>query len=508
MADRLVRAMTYVILAVAVVWMGSKAATRLWDPDAWWHLRLGNDLIDQRSLATPHWSAFATADWVPTEPLPPPPRTRHWSVFATLPWVPTEPLPEIVSAYVERWLGLPGLAVLFCAAGLAVVLTVYVTNRVEAAVLPAAVATVFTVLASVGSMTSRPQLVSFVLLPIVLGAWLRTERDLRPAGGWCRSCGSGRCATGSGSSVSPTGSWSGSGSCSRAGPTVVRRSGCWAWPSPRGRWSPCNPAGLRVLEAPFVVRSTSQYIAEWSRTDLGLIWPLGAVVMILGTAVIWAVTRDGVTWARVLILLSACFLVWDAVRLVIVAALVVSPLFARALTTLVERSAAGRSPDSRGVSRWELRVVGGWAVLCLVVVALVAPVTSDRPGDVPTGLDAALDRLPPGTRVFNDYDLGGWMVWRHPDLEHYVDGLVTPYSVRHVDDYGRVVSQAPGWYDVVRRSGAAVALLPSDSAAAAGLKTEGLVGRGHRRRLRAARTSGGARLEDCLDADPSTWAGA
>ena len=151
----------------------------------------------------------------------------------------------------------------------------------------------------------------------------------------------------------------------------------------------------------------------------------------------------------------------------------VSPLFARALTTLVERSGAGRSPDSRGVSRWEIRVVGGWAVLCLVVVALVAPVTSDRPGDVPTGLDAALDRLPPGTRVFNDYDLGGWMVWRHPDLEHYVDGLVTPYSVRHVDDYGRVVSQAPGWYDVMRRSGAAVALVPSDSAAAAGLKRKG-----------------------------------
>ena len=47
MGDRLVRAMTYVILAAAVVWMGSKAATRLWDPDAWWHLRLGNDLIDQ-----------------------------------------------------------------------------------------------------------------------------------------------------------------------------------------------------------------------------------------------------------------------------------------------------------------------------------------------------------------------------------------------------------------------------------------------------------------------------
>ena len=45
--------------------------------------------------------------------------------------------------------------------------------------------------------------------------------------------------------------------------------------------------------------------------------------------------------------------------------------------------------------------------------------------------------------------------------------------MRQVDDYGRVVSQAPGWYDVVRSSGAAVALVPSDSAAAAGLKSKG-----------------------------------
>ena len=158
MADRLLRWLPLALVCGALAWVARRAAAPISDADDWWHLRLGNDLIAQRSLSAPD----------------------HWSVFATLPWVPTEPLPEIVSAYIERWFGLPGLAVLFCAAGLAVVVTIYVTNRVEAAVLPAAVATVFTVLASVGSMTSRPQLVSFVLLPIVLGAWLRTERDLRP----------------------------------------------------------------------------------------------------------------------------------------------------------------------------------------------------------------------------------------------------------------------------------------------------------------------------------------
>ena len=66
-----------------------RTARPISDPDVWWHLRLGNDMIDQQSLDAP----------------------EHWSSFATVQWVPTEPLPEIVAAYVDRWAGLPGLAV-------------------------------------------------------------------------------------------------------------------------------------------------------------------------------------------------------------------------------------------------------------------------------------------------------------------------------------------------------------------------------------------------------------
>ena len=96
-----------------------------------------------------------------------------------MPWVPTEPLPEIVSAYVERWLGLPGLAVLFGVSLLLVVLVVQITNRREAALLPATIATLLAVPAATLSLTARPQVVSFMLLPIVLAAWLQTERDLK-----------------------------------------------------------------------------------------------------------------------------------------------------------------------------------------------------------------------------------------------------------------------------------------------------------------------------------------
>src|SRR5436305_1057336 len=107
MPDRLLRWLPVALVCGVIAMVARRASAPISDPDDWWHLRLGNDLITQHSLATP----------------------SHWSGFATVPWVPTEPLPEVLAAYVERWFGLPGLAVLFWSAALAVVIAVHAANR-------------------------------------------------------------------------------------------------------------------------------------------------------------------------------------------------------------------------------------------------------------------------------------------------------------------------------------------------------------------------------------------
>jgi hypothetical protein len=442
--------MPFAIVFGALAWIAQKSASPISDPDDWWHLRLGNDLIHQRSLAPP----------------------SHWSSFATASWVPTEPLPEVVSAYVDRWLGLPGLAWLLGLTAMLVAVTVQLTNRREAAVLPASVATVFAVLAGSGSLTSRPQLVSFVLLPIVLAAWLQTERDLKPRwwlipltwfwslchGFWFFGVGYGFLFV------------VGIALSRRASPAQLARLGAVAVGS--FVVVALNPVGLGVLEAPFAVHSFEKYVTEWQRTQLLLPGPLGALTMIVGTALIWAFTRRGVTVARVLMLLSAAFLLWYAVRLVIVAGLVSAPLFAGALDTLIAQTSKDHQPRER-VSRREVGLLGGWVAASLVVLALVVPHTAEQPSDVPLALDSQLDRLPSGTPVFNAYELGGWLVWRHPDLEQYIDGLITPYTPQHAEDFHTAESQTTGWYDVVQRSRAPVALVSSDSALAHGLEHKG-----------------------------------
>src|SRR3569623_475201 len=117
--DRIVAKAPYVLLAATLAGATVHTWGPLEDPDVWWNLRLGEDLLDQRSLATPD----------------------HWSSFATVSWVPTEPLPEVTAALVHRVLGLPGVAWLFVATVVCVVVAVFVGCRFRSGALPAAVAT-------------------------------------------------------------------------------------------------------------------------------------------------------------------------------------------------------------------------------------------------------------------------------------------------------------------------------------------------------------------------------
>ena len=142
----------YAFLAVTVLWVTEHAWGALDDPDSWWHLRLGEDLLHQHSLATP----------------------AHWSTFATSPWVPTQPLPELASALVNRGLGLEGLVWMYVATVVVLVIGVFMLDRVYAAPLPAVVATMLFVAAGESAMTPRPQLISYGLLAVVLATWLRT----------------------------------------------------------------------------------------------------------------------------------------------------------------------------------------------------------------------------------------------------------------------------------------------------------------------------------------------
>jgi hypothetical protein len=235
-----------------------------------------------------------------------------------------------------------------------------------------------------------------------------------------------------------------------------------------------NPVGLGVLEAPFAVHSTSKYIVEWHRTDLASGAAVSALLMAAVIATVWIRTSSGTSWPRALVLVSAVFWTWYAARTVALAGLVLAPLLAEALDRLVE---ADKGPTSgrmrRSAGRKELILLSLAALVASAAIAFVASTKANQPGNVPVVLDPALDRLPAGTRVFNAYELGGWIAWRHPKLEQYIDGLITPYTASHADRYYQALTLKPGWYRIVRASRASIALLETSSPLAKGLEGKG-----------------------------------
>jgi hypothetical protein len=436
--DRIVATAPYALLGATLTWVTVHACGPLTDPDVWWHLRLGEDLVEQRSLAAPD----------------------HWSSYATVPWVPTEPLPEIAVTFVRRAFGLPGVAWLYVATAIGVVVAVYLVSRLRSTALPAALATTLFVAVGEGSLTPRPQLVSYLFLLLVIETWRRTERDLRPRwwlvplcwlwslchGFWFIGVAYGLLAL----AAIALGR--------RASLAQIGRLAALALAS--GLVVLLNPNGVAVLEAPFRVSSTAQYVSEWQHPHVTSGPALTATAMALVVAVVWLTRRGPTTWLAVALLASGVFWAWYAQRTIVLAGLVAAPLLAAALQALIPEPADGSAP---GVPSRERTALAGAIFAILAVVAVVVPHTADRPGDVPTSLDARLDRLPPGTRVFNAYSLGGWLAWRHPDLNRYIDGLITPYSPGHVRAYLRATALAHGWYAVVLDSRAPVALLPAHS---------------------------------------------
>jgi hypothetical protein len=441
--------MPLALIVVALAGLAVFCSRGVSDPDLWWHLRLGYDFLDQGSLAAP----------------------AHWSTFATAHWVPTEPLPEIVAAKADQWQGLNGVAWVYGLACLAVLVAVYLGNRILGEPLPAAVAAILAIMGCTLSLTPRPQLVSFALLPVVLWAWHRTRQDGEPRWwlvpmtyGWSLCHGFWFIGVAYGVLMII-------GLALDRDVTRKRAALLLAVPVLSAASVLLNPVGLGVFDAPFAVNDVTQYVNEWKRTQFNLLAPQIVAAVLVLIVVLWLAFDRRWSWRRFLLFASSAFWLWYALRTVSVAGLVAAPLLTEALQTALRRPVPTGDEADRG-RRLELKVLGAWVAVCLVALAVALPHTA-RQQPTNSALDRQLDQLPAGTTVFNSYELGGWLVWRHPDLNQVIDGLVTPYPASYVASYMHAIEADPGWQRFVAQTGAKVAVLRRSSPLVAPLEREG-----------------------------------
>jgi len=430
---------TLVVIGIFAV-LTNHAKDPLSNTDTYFHLRFGHE--------------FLTGAWSLTDP-------GSVTTFGTNDWVPTQWLPQVVMAQVEDWFGLAGVAWLSGLIYLGLAVTIWLIARRHASPLVAAPVTVVAILAASPGMSMRPQVLSYLLIAVTTAAWLETRRDLKARWwlvplAWLWAMVHGMWPVGIIIGlVAVLGIALDRAASPRQGLRLA------AIPLLSAVASGLTPVGPALYGAVLEVNSRGQYFAEWQPpdfTDPNAI----ALLILVGVLVLrMARSRSPMSWTEVLLVMLAGGWALYTDRTVMVAAMMLVPFAAAALQSGLRE----RLP----VTRLETLSVLAGAVACLAVLAVLVPRTADEPPAYPPWF-SALDELPDGTVVVNDWGEGGYLMWRFPDLDFVMNGYGDIYTDAELERNYQMDATLPGWVSAVERTGARYALLRPGSRLAYGLE--------------------------------------
>jgi hypothetical protein len=414
------------------------------DPDAYWHIATGEHL--QR-----------TWDFVLADP---------FGAATERVWILNQWLTELLMHWSHAIAGLPGVAWLLSVASVLVGLCVWRSCRRFASSLVTALVVVVTFVALSGSLSPRPQVVTFALTAVTTSAWLGTRDDGRPR--WWL--------------VPLTWIWAMSHGTWFVGPLVgfavitgmalehrstLRETGRLALvPVLSLAAAAVTPVGPRLFTSPFQVSEVTAYISEWQRPGLGDPASVAALALVLVVIIEQVRGVDRRRWSTILLAVFGLALAMTYARTVGLGAVILAPLAANAIQSWTRHPAP--APERR--EHLAAGAIGGTA---LGVSAVLALMVARTPALGPNALDGALDRLPAGTVVCNDQVDGGWLMLRHPGLRPTMDTRVELYTVEHIRGYHAFMAAGQqGWHAYLSRTQCTAALLPATAPVATTLAAE------------------------------------
>lgn len=401
------------------------------DPDVWWHLKAGAYVLSERRFDGPD-------PWVP---------------FSTRPFVLTQWLPEVVAQQGYQLFGLPAVAWLRCAAMLALLTALVWAARQAADAVPAMMAALAGLIGTGGSLSERPQLVSFVLLAVTVGAWWKTAGDLRPRW-WLApltflwACSHGLWGVGVLIGLVVIAGLARDRRLDRH--TALR---LLAVPALSVVAAGLTPVGPRLLLTPLEVSSNAaQFVQEWQPTNARDMFAAVTLGMIALALLPWIRGTSARPWWQIALAGTAVVCTLAMGRTIPVGSIIAAPLLAAALQE--QREHPPTPPTRRGASAW-LALVAAAAI----VAAPIAATLAQRPSGWPEGLRPQLAAIPARTVVLNDFTVGGWLLWAEPRLTPVIDLRSEVYSPEYIRDYKRAEEVQTGWQQFLLRTRAQYALL-------------------------------------------------
>jgi len=424
---------TLALFAVAAtVKLGIRAVS---DPDAFWHLKAGAYVLS-------HWRFNGPDPWVP---------------FSSRPFVLTQWLPEVVAQKGYELFGLPAVAWLRCAAMLALISALVWAARQAADTVPAIMAALAGLIGAGGSLSERPQLISFVLLAVTVGAWWKTASDLRPRW-WLApmtflwACSHGLWGVGVLIGLAVVGGLALDRRLDRRAALRLL-----AVPAISVAAAALTPVGPRLVLTPFEVSSNAaQFVQEWQPTDPRNVFAAVTLGMIALALLPWIRGTSARPWWQIALAGCAVVSTLAMFRTVPVGSIIAVPLLASALQE--QRGHAATRLSRRGVAAWIGLVAAG-----AIVAAPIAGAVAQRPSGWPEGLRPKLAAIPAKTVVLNDFAAGGWLLWAEPQLTPVIDLRSEIYSMDYIRDYERTEQVRAGWQAFLVRTKPTYALLKTNA---------------------------------------------
>lgn len=209
-----------------------------------------------------------------------------------------------------------------------------------------------------------------------------------------------------------------------------------------------NPNGMRMYTYPFETLaspSMQMFIQEWASPDFHLREWQPLLWLLLALLAAGSLAREPVEPVHLLLTLALGYFALRSMRNVPLLVLAAIPLLAAQATSLVRDR-----PEVRGVNR-----LGRWLNPLLLAIAILAvglrfalvlreqPVSERQ--SFPVRAVDWIERNRPAGNLYNTYGWGGYIIWRLPDYPVFIDGRADLYGDRFIYDYLEVYRAEPGW---------------------------------------------------------------
>lgn len=248
---------------------------------------------------------------------------------------------------------------------------------------------------------------------------------------------------------------------------------------------PLNPNGTEMWSYPFRtvnIGILQDFIVEWQSPNFHssflhpFIWLLLAALTAFGLAG----RRADFTDLTLVALFAYMSLL--AVRNIPLFALITAPIIVRYATLALARWLGPQVAAPRKPSQAKLAIVMNWALLAVVV--LLALVRMSEPVTAAANVAVQTESLPVGAvefllaerplgNIFNDYNWGGYLIWRVPEYPVFVDGRTDLYDDEFLRDYLLIDMAQDGWQEKLAAYDVSLAVISVDSPLAKAMLASG-----------------------------------